>query len=408
MTSPTSRQASITINSSALTHNLSQVRRHAPDAKVLAMVKASAYGHGVAHCLPALQDADAVGVATFDEAIEVRQLGWDKPIVMIEGVFSEREWQQAIKWELTCVIQQQQQVTWALAHQPTNTDATNDTNASLPSIPAHPSQTVWLKLNSGMSRLGFNADEILCVAQQLHDAGYHLVLTSHFANADLIDHPLNQQQIDTFNSVLTQLRTKVSSTVEASLCNSAAIINFPECHYNWVRPGIMLYGSSPFETVSATKLNLRPVMTFSTALMAVHDLDAGEVVGYGSRFTAAQPMKKGIISIGYGDGYPRVVSEAAWVSLYQDGHYYPCPILGRVAMDMVAIDLSAVPSPKLGSQVILWGHPMGLDQPSESVDGKGSQVPSVDDVAAWANTLGYELLCRITQRPKRNVVSETS
>ncbi|CAM4064547.1 alanine racemase [Psychrobacter arenosus] len=396
------RAATITINTGALRHNLTQVKKLAPNSKVLAMVKAGAYGHSVAACLPALEDADGVGVATFEEAREVRELGWTKTVAMIEGAFSEAEWLAAIDYKMNCLIHQMPQVDWALSHRP---DFTNE--------PEHPTRTIWLKLNSGMNRLGFEPDEIIAVAASLHDAGYHIILASHFANADLQEHPYNEQQITLFNSVLAQLHEQVSATIGASLCNSAGTINFPDCHYDWVRPGIMLYGSSPLDSVTAQTLNLQPVMTFSTALMAIHDLTTGAAIGYGSRYRAEQPLKKGIISIGYGDGYPRVVSEDAWASLQQGDAYYRCPIIGRVAMDMIAIDVSAVPEPQLGDTIILWGDAnttlSSADRTTEAKDiantvKAAALAPNVDDVAAWANTIGYELLCRMTPRPTRKII----
>lgn len=396
------RSATVTIHTGALRHNLTQVKKLAPTSKVLAMVKAGAYGHSVAACLPALEDADGVGVATFEEAREIRKLGWTKTVTMIEGAFSEAEWQAAIDYQMSCLIHHMPQVDWALTHRP---DIKNE--------PYHPTRTVWLKLNSGMNRLGFEADEIIKVAASLHEAGYHIILTSHFANADIKYHPYNEQQIALFNQVLVQLREQVCATISASLCNSAGTINFPDCHFDWVRPGIMLYGSSPLDGVASQKLDLQPVMTFSSALMAIHDLSTGAVIGYGSRYRADQPIKKGIISIGYGDGYPRVVSENAWASLQQGDTYYHCPIIGRVAMDMIAIDISAVPQPQLGDKIILWGNanPTPLDNKGRkdvkvitNIAKTSAIAPNVDDVAAWANTIGYELLCRMTPRPSRKVI----
>ncbi|MDO5769526.1 MAG: alanine racemase, partial [Psychrobacter sp.] len=188
----TSRHVAISINTAALNHNVSEVRRQTR-AKVLAMIKANAYGHGVAQCLAALKDADGVGVACFSEARDIRLLGWDKPIVLIEGVFSEEEWQRALSFEMSCVIHHEPQVDWAINQPPDCTE-----------YPSHPSRTVWLKLNSGMNRLGFDAQSIIPVAARLHAAGYKLILTSHFANADEPQNPINQQQIDTFNTVLEQ------------------------------------------------------------------------------------------------------------------------------------------------------------------------------------------------------------
>ncbi len=384
------RNASITLNSAALTHNLNQVIKKIPKkTKILAMVKADAYGHGVKHCLPSLQQADALGVACFDEAKQIRSLGWQKGIVLIEGVFSQQEWAESIEAECQSIVHHQYQVQWALEKLPTSDSA---------------SRTMWLKLNTGMNRLGFEPKEIVAVAKTLVDAGYNLILTSHFANADCPDHPSNANQIKIFTDTLTALRDQVDSNIKASLCNSAGIINFPECHFDWVRPGIMLYGSTPLEGISAQELQLQPVMTFAASLMAIHNIAAGASVGYGSRFVANRPMVKGIVSIGYGDGYPRVVDGSAWVTVTPQVKNtasdstepetvvsYKCPVIGRVAMDMIAIDLTEVPNPTVGCKVVLWGDP---DQ----------SEPSVDEIANSAHTLGYELLCRVTQRPTRVVI----
>ena len=385
------RHASITLNSAALTHNLNQVINKIPEkTQVLAMVKADAYGHGVRHCVPSLQQADALGVACFDEAKQIRDLGWQKGVVLIEGVFSQQEWAESIEAKCQSIVHHQNQVQWALANLPTADS---------------PCRTIWLKLNTGMNRLGFEPEEIVAVAKTLVDAGYNLILTSHFANADRPDHPSNANQIKVFTDALTQLREQVDGHIKASLCNSAGIINFPECHFDWVRPGIMLYGSTPLEGISAQELQLKPVMTFSASLMAIHNIAAGAPVGYGSRFVANRPIVKGIVSIGYGDGYPRVVDGSAWVTVKpqpsegdrdsstgaKEAVSYKCPVIGRVAMDMIAIDLTEVPNPTVGYQVTLWGDP-------------DKSEPSVDEIANSAHTLGYELLCRVTQRPTRVVI----
>lgn len=380
------RNASITINSAALTHNLSQVIKKIPEkTKVLAMVKADAYGHGVKHCILSLQQADALGVACFDEAKQIRSLGWQKGIVLIEGVFSQQEWAESIEADCQSIIHHQKQVQWALDQLPAADSAC---------------RTLWLKLNTGMNRLGFEPEEIVAVAKTLVDAGYNLILTSHFANADRPDHPSNANQIKIFTEALTELREQVDGNIKASLCNSAGILNFPECHFDWVRPGIMLYGSTPLEGISAQDLQLKPVMTFAASLMAIHNIAAGAPVGYGSRFVANRPIVKGIVSIGYGDGYPRVVDGSAWVTVKQMASdsteseatvSYKCPVIGRVAMDMIAIDLTEVPNPMVGYKVVLWGDPEQAE-------------PSVDEIANSAHTLGYELLCRVTQRPTRVVI----
>lgn len=366
------RTATITINSAALTHNLNQVKNRAPNAKVLAMVKANAYGHGVIAVLPALKQADGIGVATFAEALEARQLGWDKVIGLVEGVFSADEWQQAIDNACSCVIHHAPQLDWALENVPAADS---------------PARQVWLKYNTGMNRLGFNEKTVVEAAKRLHDAGYQLILTTHFANADNRDHPLNTIQIQRFSDMLTYLQEHISPTVKGSLCNSAGIVNFPDHYYDWVRPGIMLYGSSPVIDRSADDLNLQPVMEFSAHIMAMQLVNAGEAVGYGSRWSAQQDTRTALVSIGYGDGYPRVISDDAYVGVIdaKTGISYPCIIRGRVAMDMIVIDLSAAPSDMaLDSKVILWGA-----------------TPHVDEVASHAGTIGYELLCRLSARPKR-------
>ena len=197
------RNTHITIDLSALSHNLQRVKTYAPTAKVLAMVKANAYGHGAVGCLPALQQADALGVACLAEAVELQQAGWQKPLVLIEGAFSSAEWQYTLPYPIDCVIHEPRQLEWALSQIP-NTQ-----------------KTVWLKLNTGMNRLGFAANEIIPIAKQLDKAGYSIVLITHFANADVVDHPKNQQQYALFDEVMMQLHTQVNPTIQGSLCNSA-------------------------------------------------------------------------------------------------------------------------------------------------------------------------------------------
>ncbi|WP_298909824.1 alanine racemase [uncultured Psychrobacter sp.] len=368
----------ITIKTAAITHNLAQVKKLAPTAKVLAMVKANAYGHGVAAILPALQQAkpqaEGIGVATLIEALEARQLGWDKTIGLIEGAFTKDEWQLAIEHDISCVIHHEAQLTWALENTPPATSAT---------------RVVWLKYNTGMNRLGFNDQTLIPAAKRLHEAGYQLVLTTHFANADDRAHPLNAIQIQRFNDMLQTLKETVSSDVKGSLCNSAGIVNFPEHHHDWVRPGIMLYGSTPVIDKSARDLDLQPAMEFSAQIIALQTVNAGDGIGYGSRWTAMQDTKTALVSIGYGDGYPRVVSDNAYVSVIDAINHqsYPCAVVGRVAMDMIVIDVSTVPeSVALDSKVILWGD-----------------APHVDEVAAHAETISYELLCRLSARPNRTI-----
>ncbi len=357
------RQPVVLLSQSALAHNLSRVKQLAPHSKVISMVKADAYGHGIAFAMATLTDSDAFGVACIQEACEIRQLGYQQPVTLIEGAFDETEWLEAAQQGFECVIHQRQQVDWALQH---------------PELYQQKQLKIWLKLNAGMNRLGFQADELLAAAQQLRAAGFELVLTMHFANADQPEHPLNQQQIDTFLQLKQQLEP-----IQASCCNSAAIFAFPQLHFDYVRPGIMLYGSSPFAGQPAAALGLKPVMHLQSHIIATHHIESGQSVGYGSRFTTTRLTRLGIVAMGYGDGYPRAV-DGAFVSIAGE----KAPLLGRVSMDMLAVDLTDLKQPaSVGTTVTLWGD-----------------YPGVDDIAACNGTIGYELLCRLTTRPQRLIV----
>lgn len=355
------RQATVYIDRAALQYNLNRVRQLAPTAKIVSMVKANAYGHGVKDCLAALQDSDAFGVACLQEALEIRELGFEQPITLIEGVFTKDEMPIVIERNIEIVVHQPEQVAWLIAHK----DAYISKNLK-----------VWVKLNSGMNRLGFKLEVIKEVIQQLKSAGFTCVLAMHFANADA-DHPLNDEQIRQFLEVKNDC-----APILASCCNSAAIYKYPELHFDFVRPGIMLYGATPFADRDIYALDLKPVMTFSAEIIALNEIQAGEQVGYGSTFTADKAMQLAIVSIGYGDGYPRAFFAQNFVAIKGQ----KAAVVGRVAMDMIAIDVTGL-DVQLGTEVELWG-----------------KQRLVDDVAAANGTIGYELLCRLTQRPDRKII----
>ena len=355
------RQATVYIDRQALQYNLNRVKQLAPQAKVVSMVKANAYGHGINDCLDALKQTDAFGVACLQEALEIRELGFEQPITLIEGVFSRDEMPIVLAHNLELVVHHQQQVDWLLAHQ----DAYIAKNLK-----------VWVKLNSGMNRLGFKITEIKAIIKQLQALGFTCVLAMHFANADA-EHTLNDVQIAQFLEIKHDC-----APILASCCNSAAIYKYPELHFDYVRPGIMLYGASPFADRDVHDLDLKPVMRFTAEIIALNSIQAGESVGYGSTFVAEQAMQLAIVSIGYGDGYPRAF--VAPNSVVIDGQFVA--VVGRVAMDMIAIDVTDV-KVDLGTEVELWG-PTRL----------------VDDVASANGTIGYELLCRLSNRPKRQAV----
>ncbi|WP_234857122.1 alanine racemase [Acinetobacter junii] len=352
------RQAKIYIDSEALQYNLNRVKQLAPHSQIVSMVKANAYGHGVQDCLAALNATDAFGVACLEEALEIRRLGYTQPITLIEGVFTENEMEDVIQQKLECVVHRHEQVEWLIQ----NKEAYNALGLK-----------VWVKLNSGMNRLGFKINEIIAVIHQLKSLDFNCVLTMHFANAD-VDHPLNEQQIQQFLEV-----KNTCAPILASCCNSAAIYKYPNLHFDYVRPGIMLYGATPFADKDVNELDLKPVMSFEAEIIALNQIQAGESVGYGSTFTATNSMQIAIVSIGYGDGYPRAYVKPNYVAIDKQ----LTPVIGRVSMDMIAIDTTNL-QVKVGTKVELWG-----------------KTRFVDDVANANGTIGYELLCRLSNRPQR-------
>lgn len=352
------RQATIYIDSKALQYNLNRVKQLAPHSQIVSMVKANAYGHGVQDCLAALNATDAFGVACLEEALEIRRLGYTQPITLIEGVFTEDEMEDVIQQKLECVVHRHEQVEWLIQ----NKEAYNALGLK-----------VWVKLNSGMNRLGFKINEIIAVIHQLKSLNFNCVLTMHFANAD-VDHPLNEQQIQQFLDV-----KNACEPILASCCNSAAIYKYPNLHFDYVRPGIMLYGATPFADKDVNELDLKPVMSFEAEIIALNQIQAGESVGYGSTFTATNSMQIAIVSIGYGDGYPRAYVKPNYVAINKQ----LTPVIGRVSMDMIAIDTTNL-QVKVGTKVELWG-----------------KTRLVDDVANANGTIGYELLCRLSNRPQR-------
>lgn len=356
------RQATVYIDSKALQYNLNRVKQLAPKAKIVSMVKANAYGHGVKDCLEALSETDAFGVACLEEALEIRELGYQQPITLIEGIFSSDEMPIVIENKIEVIVHHQAQLDWLRTHK----DAYISKNLK-----------VWVKLNSGMNRLGFKVPEIIDIIQHLKADGFTCVLAMHFANADAENHPLNEQQKNQFLAV-----KEACAPIMASCCNSAAIFKWPELNFDFVRPGIMLYGASPFADRSVKDLDIQPVMTFTAEIIALNHIEAGESVGYGSTFIANQAMDIAIVSIGYGDGYPRAFPKQNTVSI--NGQF--TPVIGRVAMDMIAIDVTNIVAP-LGTTVELWG-----------------KNRLVDSVAEANGTIGYELLCRMSNRPIRKKI----
>ena len=344
-----------TIDSQALRHNLGVVRRLAPRSRVLAVVKADAYGHGIVGTANALTGADAFGVARLNEALTLRAAQISRPIVLLEGAADAEQLAHAAQHDLQMVVHSIEQLDM------------------LEQATALSRFDVWLKIDTGMNRLGFRPEQFASALDRLQrcPAVRSIKLMTHLASADVPDSLSADDQINSFLS-LTNGRA-----LERSIANSAGIIRHTEARVEWVRPGLMLYGISPLGEQSTQELGLRPVMTLSTALIAVREAKRGEAVGYGALWHADRDSRIGIAAIGYGDGYPRTMRNGTPVLV--DGRQ--AETVGRVSMDMIAIDITHLSDARVGSEVVLWGK--GL--PAERV-------------APFADTIAYELLCRVNER----------
>jgi alanine racemase len=327
----------------------------------MSVIKANAYGHGDIEVAKALYDSDAFAVARLSEGIRLREAGIDKAIVLLEGIHSKSQCEQAAIYDLSPVFHYHQQIEWLSELTLTK-----------------PLSFCWLMVETGMHRLGFTPNKVNEAIAALKNTGNiadEIGLMSHFANADNEDDARNSQQQAAISKLL------VDYVGPISMANSAAIITLPDSHQDWVRPGLMLYGASPFENRTAQSLNLKPVMQTKAQLISVEQLQSGDQVGYGGDWQASKPMRVGTVNIGYGDGYNRVLSSVGHVSI----HNQIVKILGRVSMDMVCIDLSDLEQAKIGDEVVLWGD---------------ENVP-VDQLAKQAKTIAYELLCQLNQRVTR-------
>lgn len=348
-----------TIDLSAIRHNYALAKRCAPGRQVFAVVKANAYGHGLGEVVTALHEqADGFAVACLEEAAEVRALHGQARILLLEGCFEAAEYPLAAQLGLDLVLHSEQQVAQLLA-------------ASL-SRPLN----VWLKLDSGMHRLGLDEATLRACHGRLQGAAQvaEINLLSHFACADERGHELTEQQLEAFLDLLDL------DFAQRSLANSAAILAIPAAHMDWLRPGIMLYGATPFAELSAAELGLKPAMTLSAQLIAIRKVAADDSVGYGAAWRAERPSRIGTVGCGYADGYPRHAPSGT--PLLVRGQRVP--LVGRVSMDMLTVDLTDLPGAQVGDEVQLWG----------------AQLP-VDEVAQAAGSIGYELLTKVTQRVPR-------
>ncbi len=350
-----SRGTKATIHLHHLRHNLTVARQHAPDKKIWAVIKAGGYGHGlipVAHQLAGV--ADGLAVATMDEAQTLRDAGITRPVLLLEGALTQAQTQQALDDQLELVIHTPEQAEWLA-----------DCDIDRPI-------RVWVKLDTGMHRLGLMADALPPVIKRLEaiTGVREIAYMTHYACADETDSAMTPQQAARFHALIPPGAT-------ASLANSAAVLCWPELQGDWVRPGIMLYGASPGDGRSAASWGLKAGMTLTAPVIALRDLPAGESIGYGASYTTSAPIRLATVAIGYADGYPRHAPSGtpAWIRGQR------VSILGRVSMDMLTIDVTEVTDVRLGDPVELWGLNV-----------------SVDEVAQACGTIGYELLARLAIR----------
>lgn len=355
------RPVRASIDCNALRANLQHARKTAPGTRMLAVIKADGYGHGMVRVAEALHEADGFGVASIDEALVLREAGIAHPIVLLEGFFSADELPLIARHRLDIVVHHEHQLA-ALEH------------ATLP----HPVQ-VWLKIDSGMHRLGFALERAaeaygrLKACPQVSD---RIRLMTHLANADDRGDAATPRQLERFETAVKGLDG------ERSIANSGGLLGWASSHADWARPGLMLYGVSPFSDTLGHQEGLRSVMTLSTELVSVDHRRRGDRIGYGGTWRCPEDMPVGVAAAGYGDGYPRA-APAGTPALLRGRRV---PIVGRVSMDMVCIDLRGVADAQVGERVELWG----------------GDLP-VEEVARAASTIAYELLCNVAHRVRFEV-----
>jgi alanine racemase len=345
-----------TIDIAAMQHNLAVAKARTPYAKAWGVVKANAYGHGLERALRGFAAADGLALIEPESALRLREAGWNKPLLLLEGIFDAADLELAVQHRIDFAVHCNEQI-----------EMIERAGLSAP-IDVH------LKMNTGMNRLGFRPDAFRAAHDRLRATGAvrNITFMTHFANADdganiRLALP---EQLQRFRQGTEGLAGQIS------LSNSAADLLYPELLTDWVRPGIMLYGATP-GAKTAQQFGLRPAMTLTSEIIGIQQIAAGEAVGYGSRFVASQPMTVGVVACGYADGYPRHAPDGT--PMVVDG--VRTRLVGRVSMDMITVDLTPVPGAHVGSSVTLWGE--GLP---------------IDDVAQAAGTLGYELMCALAPR----------
>ena len=350
------------LNLDAVQHNLQRVRSYAPEAKIMAVIKANGYGHGLLRIAEALQNVDAFAVARVDEGIRLRKAGIKKRIAVLEGFSCAEELDELLDYRLDAVVHSFIQV------------------EIFESRTEQEQIAIWLKLDTGMNRLGFKPNEFNTVFQRVNQCSIikqSISLMTHLANADDKQDATTLKQISLFNDTLAAFSPELGSSNERSIANSAGILAWKEALTDWVRPGVMLYGISPFPDSTGEQLGLKPIMGLHSRLIAVKPIATGDKVGYSGTWVCEKPTTLGVVAIGYGDGYPRYAK--AGTPVLVNGQRVP--LIGRVSMDMITVDLETQPNAKPGDLVTLWGD--GL---------------AVEEIALCADTIPYTLVCGVTQR----------
>lgn len=358
------------IHTQAFQHNLNRVRELAPESKIWSVIKARAYGHTFDAVLKGLESTDGFALLDIQDAVCLREHGWQGRILLLEGLFHENEIDLARELHCDLVVHCETQIEW-LEHYADK---------------VHKPINVFLKMNTGMNRLGLKPEAYRTAFHRLHSAGYRLHHMTHFANADQMDRkPTVGSQQELFNQTIEGLDGPTS------LANSAAILWHRNALGDWVRPGIMLYGASPTGLYADIEhAHLHAAMQLHSEIIDIQELQAGDRIGYGGRYEVLEPMRVGIVACGYADGYPRHAKDGTpvWVGdSDKAGSGIICPLVGRVSMDMLTVDLRNAPHAKVGSVVELWGD----------------KVP-VDQVAQMSDTIGYELLCAVAPRVPVKIV----
>ncbi len=350
------RPSRVVIDRQALKHNLKRVRHYAPNSKIMAIIKADAYGHGLVRVAQTLDDADAFGVAFMEEAIQLREAGITSAIVLLEGPHKAVDLNTISELQLDIVVHNQHQL-----------DILDKADLVEP-------LQVWLKLDTGMHRLGFPPALFNDVYQRLNamkNVKQPMRLMTHLATANEAQHPLTAQQLDCFESLCSEF------DLEKTISNSAAVIGHPDTRVDWVRPGLMLYGVSPMAEGTAADHDLKPAMTLESELISIQYLNKDEPVGYGATWRCPEDMPVGIVATGYGDGFPRHAESGTPILV----NGVRCALVGRASMDMLTVDLRNQPDARIGDRVVLWGDSL-----------------PIEEIAKHANTIPYELLCGVHKR----------